>query len=169
MTNAQGLAVGVATACVPFGIVVGARQDVSYRRSAGFSILMAVCALLAGCRREDAIVRLPVRGAVSIRSGEQLSGSISFLPANGHKGPAATTTIVAGTYRFDQTNGPTAGPHRVIIKRIIPKSDMLQTRGSRNPGAPKDVPQGSGPRTEWTATANVTEQNLDQCDFQLEP
>ena len=145
------------------------RQDVICRWSAGFSVLIALCALLSGCGREPAIVRLPVRGAVTLPSGEQLSGSITFLPASGHKGPAATTTLAAGSYQFNQTNGPSAGPHRVIIKRVIPKAAMLESRGNRNPKAPKDMPQGSEPRLEWVVSADVNEQNLEHCDFRLQP
>jgi hypothetical protein len=125
--------------------------------------------LLAGCGAGGGIVRLPVRGAVTLRSGDQLSGSITFLPAGGQHGPAATTTVSAGAYHFDRTNGPTAGPHRVVIKRVVSKSAMLESRGSRNPRAPKEAAQGSEPRMEWTVSADVTEQNLDHCDFQLEP
>ncbi len=154
---------------MPFGIVVGARQDVNCRRSVGYLILIALCALPAGCRREDAIVRLPISGAVTIRSGEQLAGSISFLPASGQKGPAATTTLTAGSYQFDHTNGPTAGPHRVIIKRVVPKSDMLASRGSHNPRAPKETPPPGELRMEWTLSADVSDQNLDHNDFRLDP
>ena len=113
-------------------------------------------------------MRLPVRGAVALASGEQLNGSVTFLPVGGHA-PAATTTVKDGSYQFDRTNGPTAGPHRVIIKRVIPKSAMLESRGSRNPRAPKEAPQGGEPRLEWTLSTDVTEQNLDHCDFKLEP
>jgi len=131
------------------------------------SVLVGLCALLAGCGRESEIVRLPVRGAVTLASGEQLNGSITFLPVGG-RGPAATTTVKDGSYQFDRTNGPTAGLHRVVIKRVIPKSAMLESRGSRNPRAPKEAPQGSEPRLEWVLSTDVTEQNLDHCNFKLE-
>ncbi len=114
-------------------------------------------------------MRLPVRGDVTLPGGEQFNGSITFIPASGHRGPAATTTVKDGNYQFDRTNGPTAGPHHVIIKRVISKSAMLELRGSRNPRAPKETPQGGEPRLEWTLSTDVTEQNFDHCDFKLEP
>jgi hypothetical protein len=151
------------------GMAVGARQELNYCRAAEFLILIACCALLAGCGREPAIVRLPVRGAVTLLSGGDLSGSITFLPASGHTGPAATTTLAAGSYQFNQTNGPTAGPHRVVIKRVIPKAAMMESRGSKNPRAAKEAPQAGEPRMEWVVSADVNEQNLEHCDFRLEP
>jgi hypothetical protein len=150
-------------------IEVGAKQDVSCRRTAVSSILVGLCALLAGCGRDSEIVRLPVRGDVTLSGGEQFNGSITLIPASGQRGPAATTTVKDGNYQFDRTNGPTAGPHHVVIKRVISKSAMLESRGSRNPRAPKETPQGGEPRLEWTLSTDVTEQNLDHCDFKLEP
>ncbi|MFH1266075.1 MAG: hypothetical protein ABIK89_10135 [Planctomycetota bacterium] len=42
-------------------------------------------------------------------------GSIRFLPAPGNSGPAASTTIVDGEYRFTDESGPHGGPHQVCI------------------------------------------------------
>ncbi|HEV3006410.1 MAG TPA: hypothetical protein VGX78_18205, partial [Pirellulales bacterium] len=47
------------------------------------------------------------------------SGLISFRPAKGGSGPAATTSIHEGRYRFDARNGPSAGPHEVVVQRAF--------------------------------------------------
>src|SRR5687767_11663369 len=74
---------------------------------------MLVAAL--GCGG-DGLARVAVEGSVS-QGGQPLSaGVISFLPAAGNNGPAANTDIVEGRYRFDRTNGPIAGAHRVLVR-----------------------------------------------------
>ena len=57
---------------------------------------------------------------VTCAKGEGFSGSITFVPDKGRPGPAATTGVRGGYYRFDGTNGPTAGPHKVMIRKIVP-------------------------------------------------
>jgi hypothetical protein len=46
---------------------------------------------------------------------------------------------------------------------------MLSRAAALTLHAHRDAPQGNAPRMEWTSSANVIEQNLDHCDFQLEP
>jgi hypothetical protein len=130
-------------------------------------MLLGVAATLVGCGKGDRATRLPVFGAVSLESGEKLSGSISFVPTEGHRGPAATTTLVDGNYRFDRDNGPTAGPHRVIVKRVNSKSKMLAGLAEKKP---KDAKPGSAaePKREWTVFVDVAENGI-QCDIALEP
>ena len=63
---------------------------------------------------------------MTLPSGEKLSGSITFLPAPGRPGPAATTKLAEGSYQFDRSNGPTAGPHTVIIRRVVSRAKMIE-------------------------------------------
>ena len=68
------------------------------------------CTALAGCGQGKGVERLPVHGTVTLSSGEKLSGSITFLPAKGQLGPAATTKLAEGSYKFDRSNGPRRAP-----------------------------------------------------------
>jgi hypothetical protein len=136
-------------------------------RSAGLWILLGIGATLVGCGKGDGATRLPVVGAVWLSSGEKLTGSITFVPAAGHRGPAATTTLVDGNYRFDRSNGPTAGPHRVIVRRVISKSRMLEGLASKQPKDVKPAPARDS-KMEWTLFVDVAE-NRARCDFALEP
>src|SRR5437016_13607117 len=80
-------------------------------------------AALTGCGGSSSVERLPVHGTVALAGGETISGSISFVPAKGASGPAATVSLIDGEYQFDRSNGPGAGPHQVIVQRVIPKSE----------------------------------------------
>src|SRR5262249_5944540 len=79
----------------------------------------------------------------SLATGEKPTGSITFVPTVLQSGPAATTAIVDGRYQFDRTNGPTEGPHHVIVTRRIDKETVLRFR--REKAAPDTEPE-----TEWT-------------------
>jgi hypothetical protein len=103
---------------------------------------------------------LPVCGTVTPASGEKFSGSISFLPAEGRPGPAATTSLTDGEYRFDRQDGPTAGPHRVVVNMVIPKGAALEARNKKAPAA--------GGKTSWTLSAEVPANGPYQCDFKLD-
>lgn len=54
-------------------------------------------------------------GRVSAEGVTIEKGSISFLPAEGNRGPAAISQIASGRYSFSRDTGPTPGPHRVVI------------------------------------------------------
>jgi hypothetical protein len=166
--DGQGPAVGIRRPTCDSASWFEQRQDVSCRRLAGFSILIILCALLTGCGRQPAIVRLPVRGVISLANGEKLGGSITFIPVAGHA-PSATTSVRDGSYQFDATNGPTAGPHRVVINRVVSKSDLLKSIGHRNSKSPPEPSPTVEPKKEWTRRVDVTEQNSQECNFTLEP
>jgi hypothetical protein len=98
-------------------------RTVPNRRSATLFVFGLVTSLI-GCGKRDPMERLPVYGNVSLASGENVGGSITFVPAEGRSGPAATTSIVDGRYRFDADNGPTEGPSRIIVNRAIAKGAL---------------------------------------------
>ena len=79
---------------------------------------------LVGCGKSNPAERLPLYGSISATSGENINGSITFLPDGGRTGPAATTSIVGGKYQFDRDNGPTAGANRVVVNRALPKGSL---------------------------------------------
>ncbi len=121
--------------------------------------LAGMAALVSGCSKGPA-ARLPVHGTVSFANGAKLSGSITFVPTAGHAGPAATTTLADGDYQFDRNTGPTAGPHQVIIRRILSKSAALTTRGKKNAELP--------PPAEWALAVDLPDSDAQPCNLTLD-
>lgn len=127
-----------------------------------------VLVVLVGCSRSGGVPRLPVYGTVTHADGEKIDGSISFLPDQGRPGPGAVTSIVKGEYRFDKTNGPIAGPHRVIVTRLAGKT-MLPKQGGNPKGQPTG-PKGaarSPQNIEWKLSADIPAKGPYQFDFKL--
>jgi len=140
---------------------------VQRRRTAWLGVLLGLGSLAVGCGK-GGVARLPVHGAVSLSNGETLNGSITFVPVEGGKGPAATASLSDGRYQFDRQNGPAAGPHRVIVRRAPSKRTLLESRGVKKPG-PKGAAPGTEPKGEWTLSADVADDGSYQCDFTLDP
>jgi hypothetical protein len=136
--------------------------------------MVLLIVLAPGCNRA-AHQRLPVRGSVARADREKFSGSITFLPAKGTLGPAATTSLVDGEYRFDRHNGPVAGPHQVVVSKVIPKGEILRslpkgvsTADGKTAGRVKTASTAEE-KTEWTLSAEVPAEPPYQCDFTLAP
>lgn len=123
-------------------------------------ILLGLLSLHCGCGRESGVDRLPVHGTVKMASGERLNGSITFIPAQGQSGPSATTKLDEGKYEFDRTNGPTAGPHTVIVKRVVSRAVTLKAI------AAKQRIRENG--AEWTLSADVADNGQYLQDFTLD-
>jgi hypothetical protein len=123
-------------------------------------ILLGLLSLQCGCGRGHRVTRLPVHGTVTMASGERLNGSITFVPAQGRGGPSATTNLAEGKYEFDRTNGPTAGPHTVIIRRVVSRADSLKAIAARQPIREN--------RAEWTLSADVAENGQYLQDFTID-
>src|SRR5262245_47123222 len=83
------------------GLRLGGAAILSFKRFADCLIVLGMALILAGCGARSNASRLPVTGTVAFPNGEKFNGSISFVPAEGRAGPAATAAIVDGTYRFD--------------------------------------------------------------------
>jgi hypothetical protein len=111
------------------------------------------------------VSRLPVFGTVSLPNAEGINGSITFVPTEGNHGPAALAKLTDGKYQFDRTNGPTVGPHQVIVKRTFPRSRVPTPNGSDQKGEAVSA----GIKTEWKLNANLKEQASNQYNFTLEP
>ncbi len=121
---------------------------------------------ILGC--DKATERRPVGGAVTVDGHAVARGSVSFFPDRGQSGPPASTAITAGRYQFNSTNGPTAGPHRVVIgietnpagiKVNIPAISNGAKQAPRRP-APKpslktEPAAGYAGPTQWTSTAEI--------------
>ncbi len=66
--------------------------------------------------------RQALQGSITIDGAALEQGAISLRPSAGHSGPAAVTTVEAGSYRFTSENGPLPGPYAVKIN-IDPESE----------------------------------------------
>jgi hypothetical protein len=130
------------------------------------SLLLAL--LIGGCSGSSGEGRLPVYGTVSDSSGEKISGSISFVPDQGTPGSGATASLIQGEYRFDKTNGPTAGRYRVIVTKTTMK-DLSGKRagGPKGPLAGKKDANARSPAAPWTLSADVPAKAPYQIDFKL--
>jgi hypothetical protein len=135
-------------------------------RVALLGVATALMVLPLGCGRSGEFERLPVGGTVSQAGGEKINGSITFLPADGKPGPAAIGSLLDGEYQFNRQNGPAAGPHRVIVTKVLPKMSMLQSRGKPAPAG--QAAAGKPPKTQWTQSANVKAEGPYRYDFNLD-
>ncbi len=115
--------------------------------------------LSAGCRPSN-IDRLPVHGTVQTAAGDKLNASITFLPDDGKKRPAASASVTEGEYRFDRTNGPTAGRTKVLIRRIDGRQRVPTPQTKTNRKTPT--------KSEWTKVVNVADDGKYLQDFTLE-
>ena len=128
---------------------------------------------LAGCTAESD--RRPISGTVSVDGTPVVRGSISFFPDHGHSGPAASTSISAGKYRFTSVNGPSAGPHRVVVgvetnpPGLAITGASLSERSSSAKQAPSEISTNVNPtkepiasrpsRTQWESKSDVSTGN----------
>jgi hypothetical protein len=131
-------------------------------------LALVLAAALIGCSRPSGVERLPVYGTVSDPSGEKIGGSISFVPDQGRPGPGATASLIQGEYRFDKTNGPTAGLHRVIVTRTSTKDPAGKQAGSpKRPLAGKRDANARSPTAPWTLSADVPAKGPYRIDLEL--
>ena len=119
--------------------------------------------LAAGCQRSG-IERLPIHGTVKTATGEKIDASISFQRI-GEKRPVANGSVKNGEYRFDRTNGPTAGPTKVLVRRIVGREGSLP---SRMKAVGREPPEADpAPKVEWTLSADVRDDGRYVQDFVL--
>lgn len=91
---------------------------------------------------------MPVTGRVAGDGAQTLDGSISFIPAKGNSGLGATCALKGGVYRFDTSNGPTAGSYEVNIRRAPSKpTDGRVDRLRQEWNFKAEIPAG-GPYTQ---------------------
>jgi hypothetical protein len=130
--------------------------------------VLALAVVVAGCGKHSS-PRLPVEGAVAYINGEAFNGSISFLPAAGRPGLAASVGVSNGYYRFDSTNGPTAGPQRVILHKISRRRAPPRSIRQQIPPAAPQGSRAASRKDTWTFSADVPLAGPYRYDFKLEP
>jgi hypothetical protein len=142
--------------------------------------LPSFCVLLgiAGCTVESD--RREISGTVSIDGTAVARGSISFFPDRGQSGPAASTSISNGKYRFTTDNGPVSGSHRVIVgietdrRWMTDAAPSLSANSALAKPGPSQIAtdrqrseepiEPSASRTQWEATADVPAANSSSVD-----
>jgi len=132
---------------------------------AKWCLLATLTMALTGCSKSG-VNRLPLRGTVGFSNGATVSGTITFIPATGATGPAATATLTDGNYQFDRDTGPTAGPHQVIVRRIMSKTAALAARTKGK--APVPPPADAAQRMEWSLPVNLSERDTNACNLVLD-
>ncbi len=85
----------------------------NFHRPFGLAILASFSLVFLGCG-EAGPARIPGGGTVTFEGKPLSKANISFLPISG-SGPSANGEIVNGEYNFTEVNGPTQGPHKVIV------------------------------------------------------
>lgn len=83
--------------------------------------LTSAVLICSGCSKPSGPRRVNASGAVRLAGQPLPPGSISFQPDQGHTGPAANGAIADGRYRLTTEDGPTPGPHRIVITLAPPK------------------------------------------------
>jgi hypothetical protein len=154
-------------------ISVGVPQTLRNKRSAtSFVFALVLVAVLPGCGQRNSPARLPIYGTVTLAGGEKPNGSISFVPDDGNSGPAAMTALAEGRYQFNETNGPTPGPHKVIVRQLVlekripgPSTGDVKSEATKSVGNEAK----SAAKTEWKLNANLTNSASGPYDFTLEP
>jgi len=117
----------------------------------------------------DGPARIAVFGTVTSEEGEPVSGMISFLPQSGTEGPAATTSLIDGVYKFSTTNGPVAGEYRVLVVKQSADQQFKGAPTSAGDGTSlSGAPSGDQPAAseEWSFTASVSTEDV-EFDFQV--
>ncbi|WP_442505753.1 hypothetical protein SH528x_004559 [Novipirellula sp. SH528] len=92
----------------------------SLPKSTPLRVLATAIILITGCGQATSPLRKAVSGQIAVDGNPAPNGSISFLPARGTSGPAATSLIADGQYRFDKSNGPYTGAYQVVISFDAP-------------------------------------------------
>lgn len=93
---------------------------------------------ILGC--DTASERQAISGSVAVDGEPIVTGTILLLPDTGHRGPSASSSIIDGVYRFTTQNGPTAGPHRVVIGvsgSRIPANATSESETARSATSPE--------------------------------
>jgi len=102
---------------------------------------------------------MAIGGTVKRGGAPLANGMISFRPAEGGSGPAAATSIREGRYQFDSTNGPTSGPHQVVILSAI--------EGKLTAAPVAATPPTPGTDAPWTVEIDVPSRDSSEVSFHI--
>ncbi len=126
------------------------------------AVFFVVGSLLGCGPGGDGLVRVPVRGEVRVGTIPATEGHVRFVPAQGNPGPVAAASIRDGRYVFTTSEGPTAGPHDVIVEvRLTAAAPAAPAQSGAKGGGP------SGAQTFKTTV--VVDPDKTEVDLQFEP
>lgn len=124
-----------------------------------FLILLAFPAFtLPGCGADDGLPRVAVTGSVMMNSEGLPAGGISFVPAEGHSGPAANGAVEEGYFAFSSSDGPVPGPHVCTITFTPTKDELIRLRAD-----------GKEIKTSWEFPVTIPEKSSFERHFTLAP
>lgn len=95
---------------------------------------LSIAVLANGCGSQSGLERPAVSGAVLLDGKPIESGTISFVPAPGSKGPAAGGIIKTGKYSIADGNGAAVGTARVEIHSSKMTGKMIKVGSPMPPG-----------------------------------
>jgi len=127
------------------------RHQTFNRRISEVLICAIILTIAVGCGRQTGPKRISIQGKVEVMENPLMDGTITFLPTDGHQGPASNGVIENGEYQIPTAEGPTVGPHMVIISFIPGKSEMSR---------------GKPLRTRWEVKTEIDDKGSNQ-DFSL--
>lgn len=146
----------MATSLVAGSVLAGRFVPFVVRPGACGALILA-CSLV-GCSN-NAWQGVDITGTVQAGGVVIPRGSISFLPASGRSGPAATAVITDGRFHIAGADGPLPGPHQVLVYlECDPKSAILA--GGAAPKAP--------PKTRWETQVEIPAAEHFACDLKLD-
>jgi hypothetical protein len=129
-------------------------------------------ALLLGCGREPGPLRVPLHGTVQVEGVRVEEGSLTLLPLPGHRAPAATTPILAGSYAFTQATGPVPGPHRAVVGVSLTADNVAAAGAVADNGAadapPADAAIKAAPRAAHGRGGDTGSATPSQWELRLE-
>lgn len=114
--------------------------------------IIAMVVLVAGCGGSTSS-RRAMYGDVSYHGKKVESGSISFLPKGA--GPAASSKVANGKYKFSGSNGPKPGKYDVMISVAPNDDESIKAGDSKNT------------TIEWTTEIEIRPESPTRKDFQF--
>lgn len=111
---------------------------------AGWLMLFTMVGL--GCSGQSGPQRIAVDGIVDHKAQPLVNGTITIVPSGKQGGPAANGMIEQGKFHIPAGEGPSEGPHTVIINLTPQKS------GSHTAGGSPQMP----PRMRWEFKVDIS-------------
>ena len=129
------------------------------------SAVFVLIGALAGCGTGgDGLARVPLRGAVRVGTVPAAEGQVRFVPSQSNSGPVAAAAIREGRYEFSTSEGPTKGPHDVIV-------EVRGTAPASSPDAPAQpgAKGGGASGVQSYKTTVIVDPATTEVDLQLAP
>ena len=117
-------------------------------RRTGWLLVLALVG--CGCSGQSGPRRIAVEGAVDHKAQPLVNGTITIVPDGKQPGPAANGMIEKGEFHIPASEGPSEGPHTVIINLTPRKIGSHNTTGLS--------PQMPAPRMHWEFKVDISKE-----------